>query len=178
MNHKQAFKVRIRTHVLMMFTDWTSRELNKEPKNSSAKGGSSVLLSTLLIKTMGLWITVFLLFGIFKHSDSSKEAFLQSVCWKENRALILKRDAHRWFPPSMNSVEICAGKGLGQAICLGWHKSYSNVNCGYFDIECLTYSSICLIRLALTACFKPAEIWVHLPIDLGGLQFLSSLFFL
>lgn len=29
----------------------------------------------------------------------------------------------------------------------------------------------------MIACFKSSEIWVHLPIDLGGLQFLSFFFF-
>jgi len=77
----------------------------------------------------------------------------------------------------MNSVKIGAGRGLRQAICLGSRKSYRNVDCEYCDIQCSTYSSICLIHVAVRACFKPAEIWVHLLVDLSGLQFLSSLFF-
>lgn len=65
MNHEQASKVRIRTHTLIMFIDGASRKLNKQAKNSSAKGGCSMLPSTLLIKTMSL-------LEVFRHSNSSK----------------------------------------------------------------------------------------------------------
>lgn len=40
--------------MLIVFIDCASRELNKEPKNSTAKWEQSVLFSTLLIKTMAL----------------------------------------------------------------------------------------------------------------------------
>lgn len=162
--------------MLIMFIGWTFRELNKEPKNRSAKGGCSMLFSALLIKTMGLWITIFPLLGIFKHSDSSREPFLQSVCWKENRVLILKTDAHGCFPLYLDSVNTCAGKWLSQVICLGSCMSSIMVDCGYCNTKHLTYSSICLIHLTLITCFKPDEIWVHLPVYLDGLQFLPSFF--
>lgn len=98
MSHKQAFKVRIRTRMLIVFIDCTSRELKKESKNSTAKGGQSVHFSTLLIKTMGLPITIFSLFWIFNHSDCIK-TFLQSVFWKKSPDP--ERDAHRCFLSSM-----------------------------------------------------------------------------